>query len=174
MKALIIILVLIRLSIMPADGQDIVLPVLSLQPRPIKADTVTFVITRSELMKLELARRTLASLDFTDIDQVITTQKTVIDECEKTLNDVVKTSTETIKVLQDSLTATRSIIQRSSQTNERISTTVSQTHVRLSNFNAIVRDAKRFVWVQRVAAFAVGIGVGIILPPAIKLISSIF
>lgn len=173
MKAfLFAIALLIRLGLPSADGQNVVLPVLSIQPKAIQADTVKFIITRSELMKLELARRTLANLDFTDIDQVITTQKKVIDECEKTLTQVVETSSRTIKTLKDSLSATRSIIQRTTTTNEQVTTTVSQTHVKLNNFASIIRDAKRFVWVQRLGAFAIGAAVGVLVPVGIKLISN--
>lgn len=164
---------LFGLITLSADGQAIGLPVLSpIQPRPLVLDTVTFQIKRSEYVKLELARKTLAEFEFTDIDQLITTQQTVITECEQALNKVVDQNNRVVKTLQDSLSQVRQTIQRTIKTNEQVTTTVSQTRVQLTNFSAIIRDARRFVWVQRVGAFAIGVCAGIVIPNAIKLIQN--
>ncbi len=168
-------LIVFGLVTLSADGQALRLPALSpMEPRPLLVDTLTTTIQRSEYIKLELARKTLSELSFTDIDQVITTQQSVITECEQALNQVVQKTGQTIKVLQDSLSSTHKLVQRSTTTNEQVTTTVSQTRVRLSNFNAIIRDAKRFVWVQRLAAFGIGTAFGVLLPPGIKLITALF
>jgi len=163
------------LSTLSADGQAPGLPDLSPLPaKPLLIDTLTTRIKRSDLLKLELARKTLLELEFTDTDQVITTQQKVITECEQALQNVMSQSTKTIKTLQDSLSSTRKLIIRSSTTSEQVTTTVSQTSVHLSNFSSIIRDAKRFVWVQRLSAFGIGVAVGVVLPPAINLISKLF
>jgi ElaB/YqjD/DUF883 family membrane-anchored ribosome-binding protein len=170
-----LLITVLWVSLLPADGQAVRLPDLStVQAKPLLLDTLTKTIKRSEYLQLELARKTLLELSFTDTDQVITTQQKVITECEQALQQVVSQSSKTIKSLQDTLSQTRQLIIRSSTTNERVTTTVSQTSVRLNNFSSIIKDAKRFVWVQRLTSFGIGVAVGVVLPPAINLLSKLF
>lgn len=153
-----------------ADGQGIPLPILSSLPtRPLSLDTT---ISRSEYLKLDLARKTLLGLSFSDSDQVIATQQSQLTDCEQALNQVVTGSKTTIKQLRDSLQSVTRTVQKTISNSQAMSTTVNQAQTGLTRFSGIVKDAKRFVWFQRAGALVVGIGVGVVLPSAIKLIAN--
>ena len=165
-------IVLSGLLTMVAVGQGIPLPNLSTLPiRPMASDTT---LSRAEYLKLDLARRTLLSLSFSDADQVIASQQAQLIECEQTVSRLESQSQTTIKGLRDSLQTATRLIQKVNTATSTLSTGITQAQGKLSSFSGIIRDAKRLGWTARLGALSIGVVVGVLLPPAISLIKNGF
>ncbi|WP_080056712.1 hypothetical protein [Spirosoma aerolatum] len=160
---------LISLSVV---GQGIPLPNLSSLPaRPLSIDTT---ISRSEYQKLDLARRTLLALSFSDADQVIAAQQAQLIDCEQAISQLEAKSHSTINRLRDSLQTVKGTIQKTIATTQATTQSVNQAQSKVSNFGSIIRDAKRLGWTARIGALSIGVVVGVLLPPAINLFKNGF
>ncbi len=128
-----------------------------------------YLIKRSEYLRLELARSALLSLDLATVDEIITAQAQVIGECELALQRTVERTQGQTQTVRDSLAAARRLLVQAGAGVQRSGSRLGQSQLQVHDFGKLVDDARRFVWLQRVTAFGLGICAGVVLPAMIKL-----
>ncbi|MBO0947016.1 hypothetical protein [Fibrella forsythiae] len=156
----VLLLFLTSLAFAESDtlGVGQVVPLLIKQTPNMGIDSV--LVSRYDLAKLEFARQTLLTLDFTDTDELISVLKEQAALSMAGREQLINLTSTRLRTLQDSITRQDARIQKLGTLLQHAIGHVNDAGTMLEQTNSSIKTARRKMWWERIGYGLLGTTLG--------------